>query len=783
MNQRILQTLEYDKVRQSLTEFLITDPGLDQLKQLQPQTQIAQVKHLLAQTADAVELCRLAQELPIEPLQRIDNELKRLQIDALLNGSELYRISMVLRVTNNIKTAFEQLRLDGVDLQELYDYGAQLVALPNLNLTLQQSVDSQGKLLDTADPQLKRVRRSILQSQQQVHEQMDHYLQGKQNKYLSEKLITVRDGRLVLPVKQESRNHFGGVIHDQSASGQTVYVEPQTVIALNNKIQEQQAREKQIIHQILQKLSDTLRPYVQELAQNTQIIGQLDLIQAKAQYAARLQAVEPTVNANYVIDLKQARHPLIDPAKVVANTIILGKDYRNIIITGPNTGGKTITLKTTGLLQLMAQSGLFIPAQADSQVTVLTEIFADIGDEQSIEQNLSTFSSHMDNIIQMLPHLSESSLVLLDELGAGTDPKQGAALAMALIEAMSCSRCLMLVTTHYPELKLFAYDYPQTTNASMEFDEQTLQPTYRLLIGVPGSSNAFDIAQHLGMDAQIVQQARQIQSDDEQDLNKMIQDLERQRKEFEQKTTQYQTQLAQVQQQQEALAAQQQTLTQQQNQILQQAQTKANQLVAQAQERSEKIIADLHHLQQQAPDLIKEDQIISARTNLKKLHHDEVLKKNKVLQRQKRKQQLKIGDDVHVDEYGQDGVIVGQDKKGNFEVQLGIIKMKLASDQITKVKNQPEQQSHFTQKRSHSRVPLKLDLRGERYEEAMGDLEQYLDAALVAGYGQVTIVHGFGTGAIRKGVQKALRQNPRVKSFEYAPASSGGQGATIVKFG
>lgn len=784
MNQRILETLEYDKVLSLMTPFLITEPGKRQLKQLKPQTKRPLVQQLLDETADIVELHRLAQDLPLEPIHELQSELKRIKIGAVLNGNELYQVSSVLRVSNQLKAFFDQLRVDGVSLKQLYRYGEQLVTLASINERLQQSVDEQGNLLDDADPQLKQIRRTINHSQQKVRAQMDHYLQGNSRKYLTENLITIRDGRLVLPVRQEARNHFGGVIHDQSASGQTVYVEPQSVISLNNTIQEQQALEKQIIQRIYQQLSNLLRPYVTELQQDSDLIGQLDLIQAKAQLAQKQQATQPIVTANQVIALNQARHPLIAAQKVVANTINLGQDFQNLIITGPNTGGKTITLKTVGLLQLMAQSGLFIPAQAGSKVAVMTEIFADIGDEQSIEQNLSTFSSHMDNIITMLPQLSDSSLVLLDELGAGTDPQQGAALAIAVIEAMSQSHGLLMVTTHYPELKLFAYNYPQTTNASMEFDLQTLKPTYRLLIGIPGSSNAFDIAQRLGMQTTIVERARHLQSGADQDLNEMIQDLERQRKQFEKQYQYYQQQSQQLQAQERQLKQEQQDLEQQQEQILNQARQQANQLVEKAQQKSDQIIQDLHRLQKQAPNLIKEDRIIAAKTGLKNLHQDPVLKKNKVLQREKRKQQIKVGDDVHVDEYGQDGVVVGQDKKGNFEVQLGIIKMKLKPEQLTKVKTAAaSQQSHFSQKRTHTNVPLKLDLRGERYEEAMNDLEQYLDAALMAGYGQVTIVHGFGTGVIRKGVWKMLRQNSRIKSFEYAPASSGGQGATIVKFG
>ena len=783
MNSRILETLEYPKIRTQLAELTITQDGQEQALSLTPSSRRPQVQQWLAETQDGFEIDRLGLNLPLEPTKKINSELKRLHIEAVLNGTELAKIKTVLLNANQLRDFLNDLRQQGANLPSLYRLGQKLVPLPTISQRLEAAIDEQGNILDTASPELKQIRTTLKRTQQRVRERMESYLQSGQRKYLTENLITVRDDHLVLPVKAEARQHFGGVIHDQSASGQTIYVEPQGVINLNNTIQTQKILEKQVIAHILADLSAMLRPYQAQLREDAWLVGRFDFINSKVTYAKQLKATQPQLSAEQHFAFYQARHPLLPQDQVVPNDIILGQKYRNLIITGPNTGGKTLTLKTAGLLQLMVQSGLFIPAGENSQATIFDEIYADIGDEQSIEQNLSTFSSHMENIIWMSRHLNAQTLVLLDELGAGTDPQEGAALAIAIVESFSQSHCQLMITTHYPELKVFAYNYPATINASMEFDTKTLQPTYRLLIGIPGSSNAFDIAARLGMPADVVQRARQLQPGASQDLNVMIQDLEKQRNQYEQEAQDYHKQRQTLQRQQQDLDQQRQKLQNQKAQLLDQAQAKANQLVDQAQQQAAKIIAQLRQWQQQGRLDIKDDQLIRAQTQLNQLHQQRALQKNRVLRREKRKQQIKVGDEVHVNSYDQDGVVIGQDKKGNFEVQLGILKMRLPQEQLTKLKKTPTKAAtnYVSRQRAHDNLPLQLDLRGKRYEEAMQDLDQYLDAALLAGYQEVTIIHGFGTGVIRKGVQKYLSHHPRIKKFQYAPASAGGQGATIVQ--
>lgn len=783
MNSRILETLEYPKIRTKLADLTITQDGQEQALSLTPSSRRPQVQQWLAETQDGFEIDRLGLNLPLEPTKKINSELKRLHIEAVLNGTELAKIKTVLQNANHLRDFLNGLRQQGTNLPSLYRLGQKLVPLPTISQRLEAAIDEQGNILDTASPELKQIRTTLKRTQQRVRKRMESYLQSVQRKYLTENLITVRDDHLVLPVKAEARQHFGGVIHDQSASGQTIYVEPQGVINLNNTIQTQKILEKQVIAHILVDLSAMLRPYQAQLCEDAWLVGRFDFINSKVTYAKQLKATQPQLSAEQHFGFYQARHPLLPQDQVVPNDIILGQKYRNLIITGPNTGGKTLTLKTAGLLQLMVQSGLFIPAAENSQATIFDEIYADIGDEQSIEQNLSTFSSHMENIIWMSRHLNAQTLVLLDELGAGTDPQEGAALAIAIVESFSQSHCQLMITTHYPELKIFAYNYPATINASMEFDTKTLQPTYRLLIGIPGSSNAFDIAARLGMPADVVQRARQLQPGASQDLNVMIQDLEKQRNQYEQEAQDYHKQRQTLQQEQHDLDQQRQKLQNQKAQLLDQAQTQANQLVDHAQQQAAEIIAQLRQWQQQGRLDIKDDQLIRVQTQLNQLHQQRALQKNRVLQREKRKQQIKVGDEVHVNSYDQDGVVIGQDKKGNFEVQLGILKMRLPQEQLTKLKKTPTKAatSYVSRQRAHDNLPLQLDLRGKRYEEAMQDLDQYLDASLLAGYQEVTIIHGFGTGVIRKGVQKYLSHHPRIKKFQYAPASAGGQGATIVQ--
>lgn len=498
-----------------------------------------------------------------------------------------------------------------------------------------------------------------------------------------------------------------------------------------------------------------------------------------------MKATEPVLNQDHVIKLRKARHPLIDPKKVVPNNIELGTSFDTMLITGPNTGGKTITLKTLGLLQLMAQAGLFITAEEGSQLTVFNEIYADIGDEQSIEQSLSTFSSHMDQIIKIMKDVTEDDLVLIDELGAGTDPEEGASLAIAILDDLRGAQAKIAITTHYPELKLYGYNRARTTNASMEFDLKKLAPTYRLRIGIPGQSNAFAIAHQLGMNEVVVDKARSLMNDEDSDINKMIERLTEQTKAAEQL---HET-LKQNVDQSITLKRQLQNgldwYNQQVQKQLGRAQEKADEMLAKKRQKADKIINDLEE-QRRAGGQVRTNKVIEAKGALNKLEREnQNLAQNKVLQREKRRHDVSVGDTVKVLSYGQQGVITKKLADHEFEVQIGILKVKVTDRDVEKISTQAAPKKAERAVRSSrglrsTRASSELDLRGQRYEEALTNLDRYIDSSLLAGLNTVTIIHGIGTGAIRNGVQQYLKRNRHVKSYSYAPANQGGTGATIV---
>ncbi|EHO48594.1 endonuclease MutS2 [Lentilactobacillus kisonensis] len=787
MNEKVLETLEYGKIKQQLAGFLTTDRGNELLDNLRPSADFKVVNDRLNETADGADIVRLKGEIPIPKLSEISPYMKRLRIEeASLSGTELAHITKLLRAVQIVSAFFDDLKAEEVNLRIITGIVDKLTLMPTVTKRMMTSVDDDGRVLDSASSELRAIRKSISRTQTDIRTKMGKFIKGSDAKYLSEPIITVRDDRFVLPIRADYKQHFGGIVHDQSASGQTLYVEPSNVVEMNNQLRRDQLAERAEVRRILGELTNLLRPYRNELMTNMNLVGQLDFVNAKAKYAHQTGSIQPRISKDNVVNLRKARHPMIDRDKVVANDIEIGDKYSTIIVTGPNTGGKTITMKTIGLLQLMGQSGLFITANEDSQIGAFDEVFADIGDEQSIEANLSTFSSHMDNIISMLDKISNNSLVLLDELGAGTDPKEGAALAMAIIDAIHATGCELIATTHYPELKAFAYNRSGIINASMEFDVNTLRPTYRFLMGIPGQSNALNIAQKLGFPKQIIDNARSFTDSKNQDINNMIAELTAQTKRAHDEADQLQKQLAESTKLHQELTNQFNKYQAQRDRLTEQAQEKANRVVEEAKQQADKIIADLHQKQKQIGKVaIKENELIDAKGELNKLEVAPNLKKNKVLTKEKEKHNFHTGDDVLVKSYGQQGTLIGKEKNGTWDVQIGILKMKIDEADIEKIaadkQSKPQYQTHVSRTRSSGISPT-LDLRGHRYEEAMFELDRYIDSALLAGYPSVTIIHGKGTGALRKGVTDYLKRNKRVKSFGYSAPNAGGDGSTIVKF-
>lgn len=790
MNKKILQTLEFDKVKQMLSSHIVTKLGEEHLQQLAPLTDYDKIEEYLIETEDAVKVLRLRGGIPIPVLENIKPHMKRIEIGAMLNGLELAQVGRVLRTVTELQQFFEDLREAEIELERLYEWSDKMVALPELAKVIRISVDEDGHVTDEASSELKGIRQSIRRAEQGVREQLDGILRGGNSKYLSDTIVTMRNDRYVIPVKSEYRSHFGGVVHDQSASGQTVFVEPRQVVELNNKLRQHQIAERKEIERILAELSNELEPFRQDILQNAFVLGKLDFINSKAIFGKTIKGIVPALSKEKHVSLKQARHPLIAPEKVVANDIILGEDYQAIVITGPNTGGKTITLKTLGLLQLMGQAGLPIPAHEDSVIGVFSEVYADIGDEQSIEQNLSTFSSHMTNIVDILKHLDKDSLVLFDELGAGTDPQEGAALAISILDQVGQIGAFVMATTHYPELKVYGYNRSGTINASMEFDVDTLSPTYHLLIGIPGRSNAFDISKRLGLSSSIIEQSKQIIDGESQDLNEMISDLENQRKMTETEYLEMRHYVDESESLHHDLKEAYELFFEEREKELNKAKAKANEIIEEAQAKAEGIISDIRQMQLRSSSSsnVKEHELIDVKTQLSDLKHEEThLAKNKVLQKAKVKKTFKVGDDVMVETFGQRGTLINKVGNKEWQVQLGILKMNVSEDNMTLLAPEKEPVRRMTSVRSdsggsRSSVKTQLDLRGKRFEEAVAEVDQYIDAALLAGYPQVTIVHGRGTGALKKGVQDYLKNNRRVKKYEYAPPNQGGDGATIVSF-
>ena len=777
MNKKILDILEFDKVKQLFEPYLQTEQGEMELAALTPTDKKESIETAFMELEDMEQILLEEPRFAVSTIQDVRPVAKRLEMEASLNIDELLALKAVLRVTHELKDFYDN--LENVRLERLNRLFDNLVDLPRLQGGL-QAINEGGFVESFASEKLAKIRRRIQENEHQVREILQDLLKSKAD-MLADAVIASRNGRNVLPVKNTYRNRIAGVVHDISASGNTVYIEPRSVVNLNEEIANHRADERYEIIQILEELSDTLRPHAAEIANNAWIIGHLDLIKAKYRFMRDCKAVVPEVSSNRSIQLLQLRHPLIENA--VANDLHFTEDLTEIVITGPNTGGKTIMLKTLGLAQIMAQSGLPILADPGSRVGIFSQVFADIGDEQSIEQSLSTFSSHMTNIVSILHQVDTASLILLDELGAGTDPQEGAGIAIAILEDLRLRGIKTMATTHYPELKAYGIETAGVQNASMEFDTASLRPTYRFMQGVPGRSNAFEIARRLGLSETIIQDAMKMTNTDN-DVNQIIEKLEAQTLESRKRLDTIQEVEQENLKFNRALRKLYNELTRERETELNKAREEAKEIVDMALSESDRILQGLH-----AKSQLKPHEIIEAKAQLKKLAPETVdLSKNKVLKKAKKARAPKVGDEILVISYGQRGTLVKQLKDGRWEAQVGLIKMTLEEKEFNLIKvekeaAQPKKRQVNVVKRSNTSGPrARLDLRGKRYEEAMQELDGFIDQALLNNMAQVDIIHGIGTGVIREGVTKYLRRNKHVKSFEYAPQNAGGSGATIVTF-
>lgn len=778
MNNRILEQLEFDKVKQLFAGYLQTEQGQEELRQLSPMTESDRISRSFDEMSDMEQIFIEQHGFGLGSLRDISESMRRLELDADVNVSEIIDIKKILQVSAEVKHFYND--LENVNLTALNTLFEKIELLPSLQGSL-QAINDGGFIENFASHELDRIRRQINHDESRVRQVLQDILK-KQADHLTETLIASRNGRAVLPVKNSYRNRISGVVHDISASGSTVYIEPRAVVQLNEEITQLRADERHEMARILRELSNMLRPHTNIIRNNAWVLGHLDFVHAKFLFMQENKAVVPQLSTDKTVQLLQARHPLL--TNPVANDLHFLDELTVIVITGPNTGGKTVMLKTLGLAQLMAQSGLPILADKGSKVAVFNEIFADIGDEQSIEQSLSTFSSHMTNIVDILAAADKDSLVLVDELGAGTDPQEGASLAISILEHLRLMQVKTMATTHYPELKAYGIETEFVENASMEFDTETLSPTYHFMQGVPGRSNAFEIARRLGLAEVIVNEAERLM-DSDTDINRIIERLEEQTHESRKRLDH----IKEVEQDNlkfnRAVKKLYNEFSHAKDKELEKASDKAQEIVDKAMAESEEILKNLHHKAG-----LKPHEVIEAKSQLKKLAPEVDLSKNKVLKKAKKLRAPRVGDDIIVTAYGQRGTLINQTKNGKWEAQVGLIKMMLKEDEFSLVKVQEEAQKpkkkqvHVVKKSKKSAGPrARLDLRGKRYEEAMQELDEFIDQALLNNMAQVDIIHGIGTGVIREGVTKYLSRNKHVKSFGYAPQNAGGSGCTIANLG
>lgn len=780
---KIMHTLEYGKLIDRLAQHASTGLGRSAALALQPSTVLDDVKHRLQATDEAYAADRLKGAAPFGGIADIRASLKRAKIGGMLNPAELLDIANTVRGGRRVKRHVTGLHEDH-PIPMLHALAEQLTEHRELEASIMRCIDDQAEVLDGASTELAAIRRELRGGESRIREKLEQMIRSSSvQKMLQDAIITIRGDRYVIPVKQEYRSHFGGIVHDQSGSGATLFIEPESVVQMNNRLRELRLSEEREIEKILRRLTAEAAEAADDLAIDLELLGQLDFAFAKARLAHEQKASLPRMNDRGYIKVKRGRHPLLTAEKVVPLDVELGNSYTAVIITGPNTGGKTVSLKTIGLLSLMAMSGLFVPADDGSQFCVFDAIYADIGDEQSIEQNLSTFSSHLTNIIRILRSMTPKSLVLLDELGAGTDPAEGSALAIAILEHMHKLGCRIVATTHYSELKAYAYNRKGIINASMEFDIQTLSPTYRLLVGVPGRSNAFAIAERLGLPKPIIEHARGEVSEEDMRVESMIASLEEDRLGAE---TERQNAAA-VREEMERLKAKHtaelKKFEEQRDRMLAKAQEEAREAVAKAKREAEEIIADLRKLALEEGASVKEHKLIEAKRKLDEAS-PELQKKKRPAGRKGKPERIEPGDEVTVYSLNQKGTVVDI---GNSEatVQLGILKMKVALDDLELIKQtakpKPLQAAATLKRTKDESFRSELDLRGSNLEEAILEADRFIDEAYLANMGQVYIIHGKGTGVLRAGIQEYLRKHRLVKAYRDGNYGEGGTGVTVAE--
>ena len=793
MNPKALKTLEYNKIIDKLTEFAGSALAKEMCRNLQPSTDLYEIQALQKETSDALSRIYQKGAVSFRGGRDIPGSIKRLEIGAIIGINELLSICSLLDVCSKVK-AYSRNDRDPDFEDSLEAMFQALQPLTPVSSEIRRCIASEEELNDDASPALFKIRRSMRQINDKVHAQLQTMVNGSARTYLQDAVVTMRNGRYCIPVKAEHRGQIPGMIHDQSSTGSTLFVEPMAVIKLNNDLRELELKEEKEIEMILATLSARCGEETEALRDDLDLLTKLDFIFARAQLSRSMNGTQPDFNEEGRILIKKGRHPLLDKKKVVPIDIQLGKDFELLIITGPNTGGKTVSLKTVGLFTLMGQAGLHIPAFDHSELSVFHEVFADIGDEQSIEQSLSTFSAHMTNTVSILKEADDRSLVLFDELGAGTDPTEGAALAIAILSNLHRRGSRVMATTHYSELKVFALSTPGVENGCCEFDVETLRPTYRLLIGVPGKSNAFAISQKLGLSQDIIEEAKTHLTKQDEDFEDLLADLEQKRVTIEQERDQINSYKEEIRELKQRLESKQEKLDLSRDKILREANEQARNILQEAKDYADTTIRNFQKYGKaagvSAKDMEKErgklrekmstvDKKLSAKNAAPKKSHKQLTAKD-----------LHIGDSIKVLSLNLKGTVSTlPDAKGNLFVQMGILRSQVNIRDLEKLDDTVITGGNFSKTGSgkikmskSASVSTEINLLGKTVDEAIMELDKYLDDAYIAHLPSVRIVHGKGTGALRKGVHNYLRRQKHVKSYRLGEFGEGDAGVTIVEF-
>lgn len=792
MNDKVLKTLEYNKIIEKLTDYACSDEAKARCRSLRPSTDLAEINLLQTQTKDALNRLFKAGNLSFSGVRNLNDSLKRLEIGGSLSTIELLRVCSLLEAAKRAK-AFSRSEKDEETNDSLTNFFAQLEPLTPLSEEIRRCIISEDEIADDASTTLRSIRRSMRGMNDKIRAQMNAMINNTTTRsYLQDTVITMRDGRYCLPVKAEAKSQVPGMIHDQSSTGSTLFIEPMAVVNLNNEYKELLLKEQDEIEVILSNLSNLTTEYAGPIANDYRVLVELDFIFAKASLAKSYNGVAPTFNTEGHIHIKKGRHPLLDPKKVVPIDVRLGEDFQLLIVTGPNTGGKTVSLKTVGLLTLMGQAGLHIPASERSELGIFEEVFADIGDEQSIEQSLSTFSSHMTNIIRILSQAGDRSLVLFDELCAGTDPTEGAALAISILSHLKLYGAKIMATTHYSELKVFALSTPGVENACCEFDVDTLSPTYRLLIGIPGKSNAFAISQKLGLNTDIIEDAKGRISENDENFEDLLADLENSRITIEKEQLEINQYKEEVRKLKEQLEQKQERLDASRDKILKEANEQAFQILKEAKDMADEAIRNFNKYgTAHAPmsEMEKERSKIRGKmTDAQKKMTDQ---KKKAAPNHNVPKKLRIGDSVKVISMNLKGTVHSlPNAKGDLYVQMGILRSLVNINDLILLEEDTTPGSRKYSKTGAGKIKMsksasvstEINLIGKTTDEAIALLDKYLDDAYLAHLPSVRIVHGKGTGALRNAVQAHLKRLKYVKSFHLGEFGEGDAGVTIAEF-